>query len=211
MSLGRINGQGSRGADGSGVTLLPTRGAASHRAPSDRRAAVVGVALAVSLVTGALLTAGSSPATAATTTGGVTSATWSGTAVAPTVVRTTSVHTTREQNLARLVNSERTKRGLRAYVVSASLSAIAEEQAHRMSRQQKLFHNSNLTVDVHNWRAVGENVAYASTVSRAHSLLMNSPGHRANILSTTFTQVGLGVAKDSRGTVWVVQVFRKPA
>ena len=64
---------------------------------------------------------------------------------------------------------------------------------------------------MHNWRAVGENVAYTSTVTRAHTLLMNSPAHRANILSTTFTQVGLGVAKDSHGTVWVVEVFRKPA
>ena len=172
---------------------------------------MLGVALALSLVTGAVLTAGSSPATAAVTTTQVQGAALARTPVAPAAVQTASVHTTREQTLARLVNSERTKRGLKAYAVSASLSAIAEDQAHRMSRQQKLFHNPNLTTEVRSWRAVGENVAYTSTVSRAHTLLMNSPGHRANILSTTFTQVGLGVAKDARGTVWVVQVFRKPA
>ncbi len=211
MSLGRTNGGGCPDADGKHVTDLHAPVAARHRAPARRRAVVLGVGVAVSLVTGATMTAGTSPATAAATGAQVQGVIAASTAAAPAVVPTAAVPTTREQRLARLVNSERTTRGLKAYVVSASLSAIAEDQAHRMSRQQKLFHNPNLTTDVHNWRAVGENVAYTSTVWRAHTLLMNSPGHRANILSTTFSQVGLGVAKDSRGTVWVVQVFRKPS
>ncbi len=40
---------------------------------------------------------------------------------------------------------------------------------------------------------MGENLAYAPTESIAHTGLMNSPGHRANILSPEFGQVGLGV------------------
>ncbi len=80
-----------------------------------------------------------------------------------------------------------------------------------MAAQQRLFHNPDLTTDVKGWRSVGENVAYNSSVTRAHTLLMGSPPHRANLLSTGFTQIGLGVVKDSRGTVWVVQVFRTPA
>ncbi len=214
MSLERINGRGCRRAEGLGVTLPQAPAAGRHRARGTRRTGAVGLGLAAGAVAGVLLTTGWSPATAATPAGHIQSAIQAANTkppVAPTVVRTTARHTTREQTLARLVNSDRTKRGLKAYAVSASLSAIAEDQAHRMSRQQTLFHNPNLTTEVHHWQAVGENVAYTSTVSRAHTLLMNSPSHRANILNKTFTQVGLGVAKDSHGTVWVVEVFRKPA
>ena len=39
----------------------------------------------------------------------------------------------------------------------------------------------------------GENLAGAPTVERAHSGLMNSPGHRANILNPNFTHVGIGI------------------
>ena len=108
------------------------------------------------------------------------------------------------------MNLSRTQRGLRPYAVSSALSVVAQQQAQRMASQQRLFHNPNLTTDVHSWHALGENVAYTSSVSRAHTLLMNSPPHRANLLSRTFTQVGVGVVKDSHRTVWVVEVFRKP-
>ena len=125
MSLGRINGAGSPDADGLGVTHLHARAAGQHRAPGGRRAAAVGVGLALSVVAGSLLTAGSSPATAAVTTTHVqgAAAVDRGRRRATPPCTTASVHTTREQTLARLVNSERTKRGLKAYAVSASLSA----------------------------------------------------------------------------------------
>src|SRR5262249_13729476 len=46
---------------------------------------------------------------------------------------------------------------------------------------------------------LGENLAYAPTVDIAHNGLMNSPGHRANVLSPAFGRVGIGVV---RGGVW---------
>jgi uncharacterized protein YkwD len=36
---------------------------------------------------------------------------------------------------------------------------------------------------------------------------MNSPGHRANILSSRFTSIGIGAALDSRGYLWSTQNF----
>ncbi|KKR88441.1 MAG: SCP-like protein extracellular [Candidatus Gottesmanbacteria bacterium GW2011_GWA2_41_12] len=39
----------------------------------------------------------------------------------------------------------------------------------------------------------GENLAFAPNVNIAHAGLMNSPGHRANILSPDFGKVGIGV------------------
>ena len=44
------------------------------------------------------------------------------------------------------------------------------------------------------FRAAGENLALAPTVDVAHDGLMNSPGHRANILNPAFHRVGIGVA-----------------
>ena len=41
--------------------------------------------------------------------------------------------------------------------------------------------------------AAGENLALAPNVSLAHQGLMNSPGHRANIMSGDFGKVGIGV------------------
>jgi uncharacterized protein YkwD len=40
---------------------------------------------------------------------------------------------------------------------------------------------------------VGENLAYAPDVYLAHRGLMNSPGHKANILSADYGRVGIGV------------------
>jgi uncharacterized protein YkwD len=44
-----------------------------------------------------------------------------------------------------------------------------------------------------NYSAAGENLALAPTTEFAHDGLMNSPGHRANILNGQFRRVGIGV------------------
>ena len=44
------------------------------------------------------------------------------------------------------------------------------------------------------FRAAGENLALAPTVQIAHDGLMNSPGHRANILNPRYRRIGIGVA-----------------
>jgi uncharacterized protein YkwD len=38
---------------------------------------------------------------------------------------------------------------------------------------------------------------------------MNSPGHRANILSPSYNQIGVGVAKAANGTYYWTQMFIK--
>ena len=53
---------------------------------------------------------------------------------------------------------------------------------------------------------VGENLALAATARTVHEGLMDSPGHRANILGERFTRVGVGVIRGPYGLM-VVQVF----
>ena len=55
-------------------------------------------------------------------------------------------------------------------------------------------------------RTVGENLALAATARTVHDGLMDSPGHKANILGSGFTRVGIGAIRGPLG-IMVVQVF----
>ena len=108
------------------------------------------------------------------------------------------------------LNSFRASQGLPALAVYGDLTTVARAHSGRMGQQNLLYHNPNLTTEVTNWLSVGENVGYGGSVGAIHDALVNSPGHRANMLSGTFTQVGIGTYWASTGRLWVTQVFRKP-
>ena len=107
------------------------------------------------------------------------------------------------------LNGARAAAGLPPLVVAGDLTSNATAHSQRMASSNTLHHNPNLASQVTNWAALGENVGYGGSVRSIHDALMASPGHRANILSSTFTEVGVGTAW-SGGRLWVTQVFRKP-
>lgn len=113
-----------------------------------------------------------------------------------------------EQHMVDLVNGARSARGLPALTAASDLVAVARAQADRMASSGTLFHNPNLATDVTAWLTVGENVGYGPTVDAVHTAFMNSAGHRANILSGAYNQVGIGITV-SGGLVWVAEVFRQ--
>lgn len=115
-----------------------------------------------------------------------------------------------ESSFVAKLNAERTSRGLPALSSNGSLAATARSWSGTMANQDKLYHNPSLGSQVSGWKKVGENVGRGPSVGSLHAALMNSPGHRRNILDPEWTEVGVGVVvKD--GTVWVTQVFRLPA
>jgi uncharacterized protein YkwD len=117
--------------------------------------------------------------------------------------------TTAEDGLTARLNGARSDQGLPSLATRSDLVAVARAQATRMADSGTLYHNPNLTTDVTNWRSVGENVGYGPDVQTVHVAFMNSEGHRANILDTDYTEVGVGVVE--RGDrVWVAEVFRRP-
>lgn len=118
---------------------------------------------------------------------------------------------TEESQFTQLANQERGKRGLRSYSVASDLVAVARRHAQKMAASGTIYHNPNLGSDVSGWQAVGENVGMGGSASSIHGAFMNSTAHRANILDTDFTQVGMGTARDSKGVLYVTQVFRKPS
>jgi Uncharacterized protein with SCP/PR1 domains len=58
------------------------------------------------------------------------------------------------------------------------------------------------------FHAAGENLALAQTVEIAHTNLMNSPGHRANILSPDFGRLGIGILDGGFYGLMISQEFR---
>jgi uncharacterized protein YkwD len=80
-----------------------------------------------------------------------------------------------------------------------------------MAAHHSLQHNPNLGSQVHGWRALGENVGCGAREPGIQRAFMGSAPHRSNILSRTFTLVGIGTARDSRGTLYVDEVFKRPS
>ena len=59
-----------------------------------------------------------------------------------------------------------------------------------------------------NWSALGENIAEGqTTVQEAHADWVASPGHRANLLSSSFAEFGSGIAVDGSGTPFYTEDF----
>jgi hypothetical protein len=80
-----------------------------------------------------------------------------------------------------------------------------------MADRGEPYHNPDLASEVSGWSMVGENVGVGDAVEPIHSAFMASSQHRSAILSTDFTQIGVGVVQGADGRLWVVQVFRRPA
>jgi len=115
-----------------------------------------------------------------------------------------------ELDMLTSLNAERSSRGLHTLRATVDLVDVARRHAGWMADNGSLQHNGRLATDVAGWTMLSENVGYSGNPTTLHNALMNSTGHRANILDGRPTQVGVGAARDSRGVLWVTQVFRRP-
>lgn len=107
------------------------------------------------------------------------------------------------------LNGERVAHGLRPLTMRTDLNAVAQRWADHMAAAGLLSHNPNLTTQVANWQTVGENVGEGPDVPSLDTAFWNSPGHRANILDTSYTDVGVG-STWAGGVLWITIDFRKP-
>lgn len=126
-----------------------------------------------------------------------------------------SIDENSEIEMFRLVNEERGKRGAKVLVWDPGLVAVGRDHAKDMWERRYFGHVSPEGEDVGNrleeaeivYRFAGENLALAPTVSTAHMGLMNSEGHRENILGSNFGKVGVGVIDNGVYGKLFVQVF----
>ena len=121
-----------------------------------------------------------------------------------------------EARMLELVNREREKEGLRplrAHPEAAEVAPFARHVcpwlllAHRAGRRRSVPFDRMRRGGLR-FLLAGENLALAPTLELAHRGLMNSPGHRANILRPGFGRVGIGILDGGRRGLMVTQNFR---
>ena len=106
-----------------------------------------------------------------------------------------------EQEVAKLVNQERAKAGLKALQLDSELSKVARAKSQDMKDKGYFSHQSptyGSPFDMMKkfgitYKAAGENIAKGQkTPAEVMDAWMNSDGHRKNILSADFTHIGVG-------------------
>ncbi|WP_408009616.1 CAP domain-containing protein [Pseudalkalibacillus sp. A8] len=106
-----------------------------------------------------------------------------------------------EQQMVDLVNQERQKAGLAPLEVDPALTKMARAKSKDMIDNNYFSHNSptyGSPFDMMKqfgieYNTAGENIAGNSSVEGAHTSLMNSDGHRKNILGSQYTKIGIGI------------------
>lgn len=105
-------------------------------------------------------------------------------------------------------NRFRMQHGMKPLRPTNYLNGVAQNWANSLARTGALHHNPAIRS-----RAVsvyGENIHMTSgkySPQRAVQSWANSPGHRANMLRPTFTEIGVGIATAPNGLTYVVQNF----
>ena len=109
--------------------------------------------------------------------------------------------TAQEQEMLKLMNQARAQNNVPALQIDMQVCNVARVKAQDMIDNNYFSHNSpkyGSPFDMMkafniNYVQAGENIAGNQTVQAAHNALMNSPGHRKNILNPEFTHIGLGI------------------
>ncbi len=124
-----------------------------------------------------------------------------------------------EQQMAELVNRDRAEHKAPPLIYHRGLAAVGRAHCLDMKTNRFFAHDSPTTGKVLDRvlaaqimnRGVGENLARGGNIETAEKMLMASPKHKENILSTTFTHVGIGLLRDGDGTLLCTQVFMTAA
>ncbi|QPQ36420.1 CAP domain-containing protein [Lysinibacillus sp. JNUCC-52] len=121
-----------------------------------------------------------------------------------------------EQEVVKLVNAERAKAGLPALKEDWELSRVAKYKSQDMHDKNYFDHTSptygtpftmmkNFGIT---YKSAGENIAKGQkSATEVVNAWMNSEGHRANILNTSYTHIGVGFVKD--GNYWSQMFIQK--
>lgn len=128
--------------------------------------------------------------------------------------------TTLEDQVITLVNKQRVNNGLQPLTKNWTLAKMARCKSQDMVTHNYFSHTSPVYGSPFTmmqdfglkFTAAGENIAEGQPTPQAvMNAWMNSPGHRANILSPAYNQIGVGMAKTSSGVIYWTQDFIKAA
>jgi len=120
-----------------------------------------------------------------------------------------------EKQMVDLINAERAKAGISALRINDKVTEVARAKSKDMIDKDYFSHTSPtygspfqmLTTFGVSYRAAGENIATNRSMQNAHTALMNSSGHRQNILSSSYKSIGIGIVANARGYLYITQMF----
>lgn len=130
-----------------------------------------------------------------------------------------------ESTVLDLIHQERQNQGLPAYTLSVQLRSVARDHSQDMACNAFFSHTGSdgssvgdrVSAADYTWSWVGENIFATSAASsiapqQAFDWWMNSSGHRANILSVNYTEIGIGYvySADSTYGSYFTAVFARP-
>ena len=123
------------------------------------------------------------------------------------------------REILNLVNAERQKVGVAPLTLNEDLNRSATVKSKDMANQNYFSHTSPtyggltqlLNAQGIRYSYAGENIAMGQrSPEEVMNAWMNSSGHRANILNSNFTQLGVGYATNGNGTPYWTQHFTRP-
>ena len=120
-----------------------------------------------------------------------------------------------EQEIFNLINNQRKQNGLNELTINSEVQNVARIKAKEMVDKNYFSHTSPtygspfdmLKSFKISYTTAGENIAGNSSNSGAVTAWMNSSGHRANILNSSFNQTGIGVVSSPKYGKIFVQMF----
>ena len=132
-----------------------------------------------------------------------------------TNTNTTASLSSDEQEVFNLINQQRQQNGLSALSINSEVQNVARIKAKDMVDKNYFSHTSPtygspfdmLKSFKISYNTAGENIAGNSSNSGAVTAWMNSSGHRANILNSSFNQTGIGVVSSPKYGKIYVQMF----
>lgn len=145
-------------------------------------------------------------------------------ALSPSTPDVPGRHAQAESYMYGLVDEARAGQGLGPLARATDVAEVAADWSAEMAETREFEHNPDHPDQICCWSKVTENVAWAdpprtrltgdpvaSVVEELHLALLDSPGHRRNLLDTEVNQIGIGIHVDSDGSVWITQNFRAAA
>lgn len=131
-------------------------------------------------------------------------------------------HESAASHMLQRVNEVRLDEGLAPLRRAPDVAEVAARWSATMADDQHMRHNPAFADEICCWRVATENVAWSEPhhlwrpgdpvlriTDELHAALLESPGHRANLLDAGVDEIGIGVYVDDDGSVWITQNFRR--
>ena len=134
----------------------------------------------------------------------------------PFKVKSSLIRPDLEKNMLELINQERSKNNLKPLKPDPALREVARKHSRDMFKRKYFSHYTIEGKDPFDrikkakiiFLTAGENLALSPNLTLAHTGLMESPGHKANILHPAFGRVGIGILDGGSHGIMITQNFR---